>query len=229
VLSDLNWQETRSITSKHSMDTLANTKLSDKHSHKGNYFNNPQYRPCYSRWLRKILLFYKKNVDSLKTCVIYLKVYEVDFWWQIVEIYIICSIAIVEMVIFRSRLKTVSLSASKSVDESEPTIASSCKPTIGLVSIEASACCAEDSGALALSSCLGCLVAGRFFEFSHLMESHFYSPTSVWIICEGVFNSSNWRERRCKFRSDWRQIRCVFNKYLRKYYCEAKKILLTSM
>jgi hypothetical protein len=60
VFGNLNWQETRSITSKHSMDTLANTKLSGKLSRKGSYFNNPQYRPCYSRWLRKILLFYKK-------------------------------------------------------------------------------------------------------------------------------------------------------------------------
>jgi hypothetical protein len=146
-----------------------------------------------------------------------------------VEIYIIYCVTLVEMVIFRSRLKTVSLSASKSVDESEPTIASSCKPTIDLASIEASACCVENSGVLALSSCLGCLVVGRFSEFSHLIKSQFYSPTSVqnvsitklfepWIIYKGVFN--------CKFLSGWQQVCCVFNKYLRKYYCEAKNIVI---
>jgi hypothetical protein len=56
--------------SKHPTNTPINVELSDKHSHKGNSFNNTQYRPwiCCLRWLRKILLFYKKVVDG---CIIY--------------------------------------------------------------------------------------------------------------------------------------------------------------
>jgi hypothetical protein len=129
-----------------------------------------------------------------------------------VKMYITCCIVLVKMVIFRSRLKTIYLSASKSVDESEPTIASFCKPMIDLTSIEASACCAENSDVFASLSCLGCLVDSDFFGLS-----------------------SNWRERQCKFLSDWQQICCVFNEYLRKYYCGTRKIsllckkLLTSM
>jgi hypothetical protein len=117
-----------------------------------------------------------------------------------VEIYIICSIALLEMIILRLRLRAKCLSASKSMDKSEPTIASFCKPMIDLTSIEAPACCAENSKVFASLSCLGCLVDSDFFG-----------------------SSPNWREHKCKFLSDWQQICCVFNKYLRKYYCGAKK------
>jgi hypothetical protein len=101
------------------------------------------------------------------------------------------------------------------------------EPKIGLTSIEASACCVENSGVLALSLCLDKLIAGRFSEFSHLIESQFYDPTSVqnvfitklfepWITyIRRVFNS--------KFLSGWQQVCCVFNKYLRKYYRGTKK------
>jgi hypothetical protein len=151
------------------------------------------------------------------------------------EIHIIYCMAFVEMTILRLRLKATYLSASKSMDESEPTMVPSCRPVIGFTSTEASIGRAENSGVLALFSCLDKLIADRFSEFSHFIKSQFYRPISVqnvsitklfelWIICEGVFNSSNWRERRCKFLSDWQQVCCVFNKYLRKHYCGGKKI-----
>jgi hypothetical protein len=92
--------------------------------------------------------------------------------------------------------------------------------------VSASAYCAENSGVLALSSCLGKLITGRFSEFSRFIKPQFYRPISVqnvsipfepWITyIRCVFNS--------KFLSDWQQICCVFNKYLRKYYCGTKKI-----
>jgi hypothetical protein len=105
-----------------------------------------------------------------------------------VEIYIIYSIALVEMI-----LRSLRLDVNRSAFES----------IIGFTSIEASACCVENSEGFALLSCLGCLV-----------DSDFFGP------------SSNWRERHSKFLSDWQQVCCVFNKYLRKCYCGTKKISL---
>jgi hypothetical protein len=58
---------------KYLMNTSTSVELSDKHFYKGNSFNNLQYLPCCARRLRKILLFYKKLVDSLKTYVVFLK------------------------------------------------------------------------------------------------------------------------------------------------------------
>jgi hypothetical protein len=127
------------------------------------------------------------------------------------EMYIIYCIALVKMIMLRLRLDVNRLSY---------------KPMIDLTSIEALACCAENSEDFASLSCLGCLVVGRFSEFSHLIKSQLYSPTSMqnvsitklfelWIIYKGVFN--------CKFLSDWQQVCCVFNKYLRKYYRGTKK------
>jgi hypothetical protein len=118
------------------------------------------------------------------------------------EMYVIYCVVLVDMIILRLRLKATYPSASKSMDKSEPTIASSCKPMIDLTSIEAPACYAENSGVLALYLCLGKLITDRFSEFSHLIKSQFYSPTSVqnisitklfepWIICKGVCSIAN--------------------------------------
>jgi hypothetical protein len=72
---------------------------------------------------------------------------------------------------------------------------------IDLTSIETSACCAENSGVLALSSCLGCLV-----------DSDFFGP------------SSNWRERQCKFLSDWQQVYCVLTNIYGNTTAEQKNV-----
>jgi hypothetical protein len=100
---------------------------------------------------------------------------------------------------------------------------------IDITSIEASARGAENSGVLALSSCLGCLVAGRFSEFSHLIKSRFYMPTNVqnvsitklfepWTIYKDVFN--------CKFLSDWQQICCVLTSIYGNTTAEQKNIAI---
>jgi hypothetical protein len=80
-----------------------------------------------------------------------------------VEIYIIYSIALVEMILRSLRLMATYPPAGRSIDKSEPTIASFCKPMIDLTSIEAPACRVENSRVLALSSCLGRLVDSDFF------------------------------------------------------------------
>jgi hypothetical protein len=147
---------------------------------------------------------------------VYLKVYEVDFRWRIVEIYIICCVAIVEMILLRLRLDVDRISPFETLS--------------GFTSIEAPVCRAGNSRVLALSSCLDRLIAGRFFEFSHFIKSQFYSLTSMqnvsitklfksWITyIRCVFNS--------KFLPDWQQICCVFNKYLRKYRHPEKNIVI---
>jgi hypothetical protein len=92
------------------------------------------------------------------------------------KIHVIYGIALVKMIILLLRLKAIYPSASKSMDKSEPTMASSCRPVVGFTSIEASACRAENSGVLALSSCLDRLIIDRFSEFSRFIKSQFYSP-----------------------------------------------------
>jgi hypothetical protein len=155
------------------------------------------------------------------------------------ETYIICCIAIVKMVVYSLRLSMANLSVSRSsINESEPTMASSRRPIISLTSIEASVRCAENSRVLALSSCLNRLIAGRLSEFSHLIKSQFYMPTNVQnvsitklfesrIIYKDVFNSSSWRERQCKFLSGWQQICCVLTKIYGNTTAEQKNIVGT--
>jgi hypothetical protein len=65
-----------------------------------------------------------------------------------VEVYIICCVTIVAMILRRLRLKATYPSAGKSMDKSELTMVSSCRPMIDLTSIEASACCAGNSRVL---------------------------------------------------------------------------------
>jgi hypothetical protein len=139
-----------------------------------------------------------------------------------VEIYIIYCVAIVAMILLRLRLDVAHLSVFG--------------PIIGFTSTEASTLYAENSEVLASSSCLNRLMIGRFSGFLHFIKSQFYNPTSMqnvsitkllepWIICKGVFNSSNWRERRCKCRSDWQQICCVF-KIFTEVLLRNKKIIV---
>jgi hypothetical protein len=170
-----------------------------------------------SQLTKKYRHYAKKVIDSFKISMVYLKVLRLWMIFEMMssfEIHIICCIIFVEIVILRLLARmTYPLDSDAS----------------------ASARCVENSGVFASLSCLDRLITGRFSEFSHFIKSQFYSLTSMqnvsitklfdpWIIYKRcVFNSSNWRERQCKFLSDWQQICCVFNKYLRKYYCGIKK------
>jgi hypothetical protein len=102
-----------------------------------------------------------------------LKVYEVDFWWRVVIIYIIYCIAIVVMIICHLRLNVIRRSA--------------CKPVIGFTSTEASICsvenpnilvlllkAAENLGTLASQSYLDGSIIGEFSEHLFYVNLQFF-------------------------------------------------------
>jgi hypothetical protein len=62
---------------------------------------------------KNIVIMQKKIVDRLKICMVYYKVYEADFWWQVMKIHIIYCMAFVAMAAFRIRLEVTRVSIRK--------------------------------------------------------------------------------------------------------------------
>jgi hypothetical protein len=103
-----------------------------------------------------------------------------------VEIYVICCVTIVAMILLRLRLDVGRMSASE--------------PTIGFTSIEAPARCAENSEVFAPLSCLGFLV-----------DSDFFSPSSNLRERQCKF-LSDWQQICCVFNKYLRKYYCETKK-----------------
>jgi hypothetical protein len=115
------------------------------------------------------------------------------------EIYIICCVTIVAMILLRLRLGVGRILALEVFN----------RP----MSIEASACRAGNSEIFASLSCLGCLV-----------DSDFFGPSSNWRERQCKF-LSDWQQVRCVFNEYLRKILLRIKKKYR--YC-AKKLLTAS-